>query len=211
MVALSSFPKGTSAYTLANSALKKFQTWREKTVRGNRLIPEELQLIAAKLARVSSVNKVSRFLSLDYCKLKARTKALDLCFPPSHQRNSDEPQNLKGQLSQQVVSTHSSCKKTDDLINFVDQGQNRPQSSENSSDSLGLIQESIDQSGSPHGREGHLRPVNGLIEVLGLTGPPVKKYDKVPMVLAQIQSPGGYVLQLFSEKTNSIVEAFLRS
>ena len=68
----SPFGPDSPAYALAVEVQRKFESWRRETPRGLRRISEELWDSAVRLAVITSVCHVSKFLSLDLQQLKMR-------------------------------------------------------------------------------------------------------------------------------------------
>ena len=199
MVTLSSFSTGTPEYDLAHSALLKFQEWRESVPRGSRRIPEHLWLIAARLSRATSVHKVSRLLSLDYRKLKDLTNKLE---PTDNSETSESIAILESLLQEKKKPILKADKA------FLEGKARAPEVE---------VQAHLSPDSSQYKNIGKDRParleafscIDGFIEALGVTDSSLKTIPKHE-VLAQIRSPGGHVLELYSGTTSSIIEAFVR-
>ena len=195
----SPFFPGSPASPLARQVLRKFQSWRRKSPRGIRRIPEELWIAAMQLATSTSVYKVSRLLGLDYCQLKKRVIAVPGAECPA----------LTGQLS---VDTASGTRRVTSYSGGSShimapanglgaQTSGRSPSSAGSVDPLRSGPPCVIpgvQSGAPSG--------DGFLEA-SLRTP--QTWLALPL-LAEIRGPAGHILRLFSPETTRIVQAFMQ-
>ena len=181
--------------------------WRQNHPLGSRRIPEELWRIAAKLSKVSSVHKVSKLLSLDFRKLKARAGLLDASDEASVLETSDLPANPHEALTEASSRPRHSSSTINDKTPDEHCGKYKILSSE-PTPLTGFKQNHC--SVKPSDKEKLDISGDGFIEALRIFDCS-EKPDQTARVLAQIRSPGGYVLELYSGTTNSIIEAFVRS
>lgn len=208
MTPASPFAPGTPAYARAADTQRKFQSWRKSKPLGNRRIPEELWECAARLAAVSTVCQVSRFLSLDFTELKKR---VSLAFgndcpalPKSYRKKIAtiaEPLSSP-KFHADSVGPKMQVVASPDCPGFADK--------ENSlrDPSVGPIIPVFADSGSSSLAVNPTLPNDGFLEI-----PTTFSGQSSPCreILAEIQSPRGGVLRLFSCDTAPIIQAFLRS
>lgn len=194
MRSISPFAVGSPAYALGQEVQLKFIEWRGSKPLGIPRIPDELWNAATKLAAATTVNRVSRLLGLDYSQLKRRV--ILICGP--------QCQALPGRFQGMTSTLQSSLAPADSHHEEATSSKGKPP--------LPFNHPSNRRIGSLHPvstfavTASHL-PQDGFIEATAVSGPP----RDGPPLLAEIISPAGNLLRLFSPETTSIVRAFLQS
>jgi len=198
MRSISPFAVGSPAYALGQEVQRKFIEWRRSKPLGIPRIPDELWNAATELAAATTVNRVSRLLGLDYSQLKRRV--ILICGPKC--------QALPGRFQGMTSTLQSSLPPAD---------SQEMKNHEEATSSKGKPPSPFNRPSNR--RTGSLHPVStfavtasylpqdGFIEATAVSGPP--RAD--PPLLAEICSPAGNLLRLFSPETTSIVRAFLQS
>lgn len=199
MRSVSPFAAGSPAYALGEEVQRKFIEWRRSKPLGIRRIPDELWNAATRLAAATTANRVSRLLGLDYSQLKRRVTLI--CGP----KCPALPGHLKGKSSR----LRASPPPTD---------SQEMESPERTTPSIGKrplpgIHPSNIGAGSFHHPVSTFAvtasyiPRDGFIEATAVAVAPCAG----PPLLAEITSPKGTLLRLFSTETIPIIQAFLQS
>ena len=193
MTAHSSFPSGSSSEILALQVQRQFKLWRDSRSPGVRRIPEELWVAATELAAKTTVHQVARWLSLGYSQLKNRV--VEICgancsaLPGRPRVNKDvEISPLAVSYCEQAKTVAESAAKASTV--------SKATTTSHPSSRLSLPREKT-----------HAFLVEGFLEAKD----PVLHPCVSPLLLAEIQSPSGNLLRIFSNATESIIAAFLHS
>lgn len=175
-----SFSPSSLAYTSSVAVQQKFRAWRQSTRPGTRRIPEDLWESAVVLAAMTTVHQVSSLLSLDFKHLKTRVIAKYGANCPALPRSYKKNAMLNEPVFSNAVETAFAEPKTSIASHFS-----------------GLMSAKKDSSS----------PIDGFFE-LSMEQP--VQTSRKPPILAEIYSPMGGTLRLFSPDTAAIIQAFLR-
>lgn len=194
----SPFGPDSPAYARAVEVQRKFESWRRETPRGLRRISKELWDSAARLAVITSVCQVSKFLSLDFHQLKK-------CVIEKFGANSPAlPRQYKRKASceSKTCRTHEHVPATpaSTLPPDCPPGVQTARVTTVQSISASLPRPPLSEPSDGLGHDGFVDlPLQ--FPVQGMLGPPI---------LAEIRSPTGCMLRLFSCETGPIIQAFLQ-
>ena len=190
----SPFSPGSPVDGLARQVQQKFRLWRRSTRLGLRRIPEDLWDAATELAATTTAHQVSRLLGLDYSRLKKRVIAA--CGPSC----PSLPGRTKGNRSKRATSPQPPLSPKRTPV---------PATLPVPSLSGGLQVEPLGSlSLSTKSDRGTVSlPTDGFIEASMTVSQPWRDSP----LLAEIRSPAGCILRLFSPETAQIVQAFLKS
>ena len=191
----SPFAAGAPSHVLGQEVRQRFLAWRRSVPLGHRRIPEELWNAATKLAVAATVYQVSRFLGLDYSLLKNRVIATA----------GAECAALPGCSRRKVAKEDVSTGQPSPRLEYPRGKGNtfgRLSSSERQAPVIGnqLMKGLMPMTPSS-------RPLDGFVEAIPAT---VQPWVGPPLV-AEIRSPTGALLRLFSPDTAPIVRAFLQT
>lgn len=200
------FPLGSSAHALAQEVHQQFQTWRKQTPKHCRRLKGDLWAAAVRLAHASTVYQTVRFLGLDYSQLKQRV--LDAYGP--------ECPALNGRRRREGGSgSETAQSKPGSQISPGENRDFRTSAPGKLSGCLPAFSGSVESLKRPHGVQvsseilASLRPVTGpdggFLEVPF----PIEARGLGPPLLADVRSPSGWILRLYSPETGGIVQAFL--
>lgn len=194
----SPFGPDSPAYARAVEVQRKFESWRRETPRGVRRISKELWDSAARLAVITSVCQVSKFLSLDFHQLKKcvfeKYGANCPALPRQYKRNASC--ESKAGRSQDHVRVTPATPLPSDCPPDVQLTRTTVQSSFSPTLPPPPLREPTDGFGHDGFVDVPLQfPVQGML---------------VPPILAELRSPTGCMLRLFSCDTGPIIQAFLQ-
>ena len=172
----------SAEYKSAYKVWKEFKHWRDNKSKYPPGIPQKLWIAAAHLAiEISSINKVSKVLSLDYTKLKTivnEVKELSISRDTSLSDVCEVA--LESAEAKKCVKTDSvERQKYISRRNFL----------------------------KPHNSTEDNFLLSGFIEVDSLK----ESTSRICEPIAEIISPGGFKLKLYSDNANGIIKGFLSS
>lgn len=199
------FGPGSSAFSLAKEILQKFQAWRREKHSGSRQIPEKLWEDAVRLAGITSVNRVSRFLGLDFSRLKRRvqTKFGTGCPVLPRQSLPEKNTGVSGNSTSEIMNTLSNVVIPTPTLSSPGLSPRKgffPQTS------LKINHTGISPKMPPNGFSALPIVENGFVEA----SLPSPQSRESPPILAEISSPSGYILRLYSSDISGIVRTFIQ-
>jgi hypothetical protein len=206
MPSLSPYPPGSSAHALAQEVQQQFQSWRKQTPKHCRRLSGELWAAAVRLAHASTVYQTVRLLGLDYSQLKQRVLE---AYGPECAALNGRRKRERGSDSEPTSSKPGGQISPGKSLDF------RASASGQSAGRFPVLSPSAGPQKRPHGLQSppeiiaSLRPVTGpgggFLEVPFPRGPE----GLGPPLLADVRSPSGWILRLYSPETGGIIQAFL--
>jgi hypothetical protein len=205
----SPFPPDSPTYSLSRKVLRRFRSWRRKVPLGSRRIPEDLWLEVTQLAASGKVHRVARWLGLDYRQLKQRVvTAFGPECPSLPGRRKKVMAGDVGEPAAEAAPKFTPELGRDSFPERSDQSSGKARvTTSRVPPRIGQRVAFEQTSPMDRGKVSVPRPIGGFIEVAVEASPPLLS----PPLLAEVRSPTGSLLRLYSPDTGRIVQAFLQS